>query len=97
MIAQSFAAGLAVGESEVGLLGVVPTPVLAFSTREGKYIFGFSCTASYNPPQFCGIKVFDSRKQEFMWKVIVLFQRLSSVKALKFMGLYEIIVSLGFC
>lgn len=61
LIAQSFAAGLAIGESEVGLMGVVPTPVLAFSTREGKYTFGFSCTASHNPPKFCGIKVFDNR------------------------------------
>ena len=58
LIAQSFAAGLAVGECEVGLLGVVPTPVLAFSTREGAYTFGFSCTASHNPAQFWGIKVF---------------------------------------
>ena len=60
LIAQSFAAGLSVGESEVGLMGVVPTPVLAFSTREGKYAFGLSCTASHNPPEFCGIKVFDN-------------------------------------
>ena len=40
--------------------GCLPTPVFAYSIKKGKYDIGFSITASHNPPQYVGIKVFDS-------------------------------------
>jgi len=40
--------------------GCLPTPVIAYATKKGKYNIGFSITASHNPPQYVGIKVFDS-------------------------------------
>ena len=40
--------------------GCLPTPVIAYSIKKGKYDVGFSITASHNPPQYVGIKVFDS-------------------------------------
>ena len=40
--------------------GCLPTPVIAYSIKKGKYDIGFSITASHNPPQYVGIKVFDS-------------------------------------
>ncbi len=40
--------------------GCLPTPVIAYSIKKGKYDIGFSITASHNPSEYVGIKVFDS-------------------------------------
>lgn len=45
-------------------LGMVPTPVVAFSTRNLNADNGFSVTASHNPPRFAGIKIFNSQGME---------------------------------
>lgn len=42
-------------------LGVVPTPVLGFSVSESKADAGAMITASHNPPEYNGIKFFDSQ------------------------------------
>ncbi|MCW4035995.1 MAG: phosphoglucosamine mutase [Candidatus Bathyarchaeota archaeon] len=43
-----------------GTLGVVPTPVVAFLTREMEAEAGVAISASHNPPQYNGLKIFDS-------------------------------------
>lgn len=51
-------------------LGMLPTPALALLTREWKFDTGVMITASHNPPEFNGIKLFNgnamgySRDQE---------------------------------
>lgn len=45
--------------SDANSFGLVPTPVLAFGTRSRSCAAGFSVTASHNPPEFSGIKVFN--------------------------------------
>ena len=45
--------------SDVNSFGLVPSPVLAFGTRSRSCVAGFSVTASHNPPEFSGIKVFN--------------------------------------
>lgn len=51
-------------------LGVLPTPMLALLTRELKFDTGIMLTASHNPPEYNGIKLFNgdsvgySRDQE---------------------------------
>jgi len=51
-------------------LGILPTPILALLTRELGFDTGIMVTASHNPPQFNGIKLFRgdsfgySRKEE---------------------------------
>ena len=41
-------------------LGILPTPVLAFLTRELKVDVGIMVTASHNPPEYNGFKFFNS-------------------------------------
>lgn len=50
--------------SEAVEFGLVPTPVLAFGTREHKCELGFSVTASHNPPEFSGVKLFNKNGME---------------------------------
>ena len=40
-------------------LGVLPTPALAFITREMDFSTGIMITASHNPPEYNGIKLFN--------------------------------------
>lgn len=54
---------LALGREAI-LVGMAPTPVVAFTTRETKSAAGFSVTASHNTPEFAGMKVFDSDGME---------------------------------
>lgn len=54
---------MAVG-SDARVFGLVPTPVLAFGTRERSCLSGFAVTASHNPREFSGVKVFNSKGME---------------------------------
>lgn len=50
--------------SEAVQFGLAPTPVIAFATREHSCELGFAATASHNPPEFSGVKVFNRRGME---------------------------------
>jgi phosphomannomutase len=50
--------------SDVHIFGVVPTPVTAFATRSRTCRIGFSVTASHNPAEFSGVKVFNAKGME---------------------------------
>ena len=50
--------------SDAYVFGVVPTPVLAFGTKTRGCIDGFSVTASHNPAEFSGVKVFNRNGME---------------------------------
>ena len=39
-------------------LGILPTPALALLTRESGFVAGIMITASHNPPEFNGLKLF---------------------------------------
>ncbi len=51
--------------SDVENYGMIPTPVLAFNIKQNKLYAGFSVTASHNPPEFAGVKVFGTEGIEF--------------------------------
>lgn len=51
--------------SDVDNYGMIPTPVLAFNIRQNKLHAGFSVTASHNPPEYAGVKVFGTEGIEF--------------------------------
>ena len=50
--------------SDAHVFGTVPTPVLAFGTRARGCVSGFSVTASHNPAEFSGVKVFNRNGME---------------------------------
>jgi len=58
MIKEAVAAGLLSCSINVVDLGILPTPALALLTRELGFAAGIMVTASHNPPEFNGIKLF---------------------------------------
>jgi len=64
VLARVAAAAVAGCGSDAIRFGLVPTPVVAYGTREHDCELGFSVTASHNPAEFSGVKVFDKRGME---------------------------------
>ncbi|UCH57064.1 MAG: phosphoglucosamine mutase [Candidatus Bathyarchaeota archaeon] len=59
MIELALTSGLVSCGFVAGILGVVPTPLVAWLTKEMEAEVGISISASHNPPQYNGLKVFD--------------------------------------
>ncbi len=58
MMKEAVTAGLLSCEINIVDLGILPTPALALLTRESGFAAGIMVTASHNPPEFNGIKLF---------------------------------------
>jgi phosphopentomutase len=64
VLARVVAASVAGCGSDAIKFGLVPTPLVAFGTREHNCKLGFAVTASHNPPEFSGVKIFNSKGME---------------------------------
>ncbi|MFX1490900.1 MAG: phosphoglucosamine mutase [Promethearchaeota archaeon] len=60
MLAFSVSAGLMSGGCNVQLLGLAPTPLLSFAIPRLELDAGVMVTASHNPPEFNGLKLWGS-------------------------------------
>ena len=59
MLESALLSGLAAGGADALALGLVPTPVTAWMIRETGSDAGVEISASHNPPQYNGLKVFN--------------------------------------
>jgi phosphoglucosamine mutase len=64
-IETELAHGASTEGAQVTSVGVVPTPAVAYLTREGTYQAGVVISASHNPFEDNGIKVFSGRGEKF--------------------------------
>lgn len=64
-IERELAHGASGEGARVTSVGVVPTPAVAYLTREGNYDAGVVISASHNPFEDNGIKVFSGRGEKF--------------------------------
>ncbi|MGE3508274.1 MAG: phosphoglucosamine mutase [Vicinamibacterales bacterium] len=64
-IERELAHGASGEGARVASVGIVPTPAVAYLTREGAYDAGVVISASHNPFEDNGIKVFSGRGEKF--------------------------------
>ncbi len=64
LLARTVISAVSTVGSDAHAFGVVPTPVAAFGTKSRACLAGFSVTASHNPAEFSGVKVFNTKGME---------------------------------
>jgi len=64
LLAKTVTSAINAVGSDAHAFGAVPTPVAAFGTRSRACLAGFSVTASHNPAEFSGVKVFNAEGME---------------------------------
>ncbi len=89
-IENALVAGLLGGGAKVVNLGLIPTPVLAYATRQLKANTGIMITASHNPPQYNGIKLFNANTIAYTKKQENKIERLIKKQQFKRQTYHEI-------
>ncbi len=83
MLENALISGLLAGGANVENTEIVPTPTLAFLTRESKAQAGVMITASHNSPQYNGIKIFNSDSSAYNEKEQNKIEKIISTKQFK--------------
>lgn len=74
-VLSSFVSGATMGGANVIDVGIVPTPAISFLVQHLKADFGVMITASHNPPEYNGIKIFDSTGKKICGKTETQIER----------------------
>jgi phosphopentomutase len=88
LLARTVMSAVSAVGSEACVFGLVPTPVLAYGTRTRSCMAGFSVTASHNPPEFSGVKVFNHDGMELPKTDEERIERALSVDVMKSSGVF---------
>lgn len=75
MLALALAAGVAAGGGHVSEGGILPTAAVSFFVRREGADFGAVISASHNPPEYNGLKVFDRSGQKLAEEQEALLER----------------------
>jgi phosphomannomutase len=81
LLSRVVTSAISAAGSETLLFGLVPTPVTAFGARNNGCKLGFSVTASHNPPEYSGVKVFGSAGMELSKEDETRIERVMTVGA----------------
>ncbi len=81
LLALSAGSGVMSGGVDAVFLGMVPTPVLAFSVPHTNSRAGIMITASHNPPPDNGIKVFQYNGMEYTERMEEELERIMEIKS----------------
>ena len=65
-ISSALASGLLAGGGNIKVLGIMPTPTLAYLTRSLGAATGIMITASHNPPEYNGVKLFSQEGMAYV-------------------------------
>lgn len=93
LLSKTVLASVSAAGSEAISLGLVPTPVVAYSAVSRSCLAAFSVTASHNPVQFSGVKVFNREGMELPKQDEERVERAMAVSVMKSSGLFGQITS----
>ena len=87
ILLQAIAKGINASGKEFINLGICPTPALPFLIKKKKLSSGIMISASHNPPEYNGIKLFDHNGQKvtrsFENKIQKLIEKLTQEKSIR--------------
>jgi len=90
VIEAALVSGLVSCGVDVLLAGVVPTPVCAYAVKRFNADIGFMITASHNPPEYNGIKVFNNNCTSYTIPDQEAVEKIISQKTFMFSGWQEL-------